>query len=466
MSKAFTSFVVLAAMRTGSNYLEESLNRVAGLTCHGELFNPVFLAYPDQETLFGITMATRDRDPLPLLKLLRKQPGLNGFRYFPDHDPRVLDAILSDPSCAKIRLFRNPLDSYLSLKIARATGQWRLGGPGRRTMQVAFDGAEFCQHLDQLSTFQQTVERALQISGQTAFHLGYDDLGDRAVLAGLAGFLGLPLPAGFSPARKTLPQNPESAQEKVTNPAEMAKVLADLDAFSQSLAPNFEPHRGPGVPQFLVAMGAPVLFMPIPGGPLARIAQWLEVLGAGGGVQAGFTQSGLRDWMKKNPPFRSFTLLANPLCRAWSAYRRLFLTDADPVLAGQIARQFKVPRASADDMVAVRAGFYAFLGFLKANLNGQTALRIDPSWASQTATLQGFARFGQPDLLVREETLLADLQHLCATLGLACPDLPEPDDGTIPPAALCDDETQTLARQAYARDVLGFGFLPFNRVGS
>jgi len=450
-------------MRTGSNFLEESLNRIPGLRCHGEVFNPVFLAYPEQETLFGITQTVRDANPLPLLKRLFTQPGLNGFRYFPDHDPRVLAPILADVACAKILLTRNPLDSYLSLKIARTTGQWRLGGPGRRTSQVAFDGAEFGAHLDQLTGFQKTVRHTMQASGQTAFHLDYDDLGDRAVLAGLVRYLGLAVPADFAPTRKTLPQNPESAADKVTNPDEMARCLAGVEVFSQSAVPNFEPDRGPGVPGFLVARGAPVLFMPIPGFPSEPVVKWLGGLGVGGGVQGGFTQSSLRDWMKSNAPFRSFSVLSHPLCRAWSAYRQLYLTNADPVMAGQIARQAKLVRAAPDDMAGQRAAFHAFLGFLRASLNGQTALRVDPSWASQTAIVHGFGRFGQPDMLLRQDSLAAGLRHLCETLGLDGSKVPEMLDDTAPPPALRDAETQALARQAYARDTLGFGFTRFDR---
>ena len=65
--------------------------------------------------------------PLRLLTSLRqKGEGLTGFRYFHDHDPRVLPVVLEDPACAKIILTRNPIESYVSLKIAQATGQWKL----------------------------------------------------------------------------------------------------------------------------------------------------------------------------------------------------------------------------------------------------------------------------------------------------------------------------------------------------
>ena len=77
-------------------------------------------------------------------------------RQFPDHDPRVLEPILDDRSCAKIMLGRNPLESYLSLKIARQTGQWMLTSEKRRKeAQVPFDATEFASHLEELRTFRQ-----------------------------------------------------------------------------------------------------------------------------------------------------------------------------------------------------------------------------------------------------------------------------------------------------------------------
>ena len=37
----FTSFVMFAGMRTGSNFLEANLNALPGVSCLGEVFNPV-----------------------------------------------------------------------------------------------------------------------------------------------------------------------------------------------------------------------------------------------------------------------------------------------------------------------------------------------------------------------------------------------------------------------------------------
>ena len=100
MAKArFDSFVILAGMRTGSNFLEANLNAMAGVTCFGEVFNPAFIGKKDQLELLGISMTAREADPMALLRKLRDATqGLSGIRFFHDHDPRVLAAVLADTS--------------------------------------------------------------------------------------------------------------------------------------------------------------------------------------------------------------------------------------------------------------------------------------------------------------------------------------------------------------------------------
>ena len=127
--------------------MEANLNAIGRhVTCHGEAFNPHFIGRLKSEDLLGVSLEERDTDPTQLINAIRSAPGcLNGFRYFQDHDPRVLEPALNDPKCAKIILTRNPLDSYLSLKIARAkTKQWQLKNIKRRMdAQVEFDPEEF-----------------------------------------------------------------------------------------------------------------------------------------------------------------------------------------------------------------------------------------------------------------------------------------------------------------------------------
>ena len=122
----FDYFVVFAEMRTGSNFLEANLNAFEGLACHGEAFNPHFIGYPKRDSLLDVTQAVRDDQPRRLLRAIKQTPELSGIRYFHDHDPRVFDLVMEYPACAKIILTRNPVDSYVSWKIAQETGQWKL----------------------------------------------------------------------------------------------------------------------------------------------------------------------------------------------------------------------------------------------------------------------------------------------------------------------------------------------------
>ena len=60
---AFRSFVIFAGMRTGSNLLEATLN-AHDVACFGEAYNPYFIGWPDQQTLYDMTLADREADPL------------------------------------------------------------------------------------------------------------------------------------------------------------------------------------------------------------------------------------------------------------------------------------------------------------------------------------------------------------------------------------------------------------------
>lgn len=466
---AFKSFVIFAGMRTGSNFLEESLSAAPGITLHGEAFNPVFIAYPTETALLGITKSERDARPLTLLRRIVSAPGLNGFRFFPDHDLRVLDDILADQSCAKVILNRNPVESYVSLKIARETGQWKLNDARRlKSAQVSFDGAEFTEHLAQAQEFQLRVLHALQISGQTAFYLDYDDIGDAAVLNGLLCFLGVEGP-DIAPARSLVPQNPQALIDKVDNPGEMTGALAALDRFNLSRTPNFEPRRGPAVPGFVAAAGAPLLFLPIGSAPIAEVEAWLAQLGpqAQAGVIRGFTQATLRDWMRDRVAHRRFCVLRHPVARAYRAFCDVIVGGQKPELNQHLAKHYKLtlPRPEDRDVAGQRRAFCHFLRFVKTNLNGQTNLRVEAAWASQTAILSGFARFALPDVIIRESAMADDLARLCAALGIDFLPLPAPPaSDAVALADIYGDEIETLTHQAYPRDYLALGFRPWGKV--
>ena len=238
----------------------------------------------------------------------------------------------------------------------------------------------------------------------------------------------------------------------------MAATLRDLDPFDLSRIPNFEPRRGPAVPGFVAASGTPLLFLPVKGGPTERIEDWLAGFGSGG-LLRDFTQATLRDWVRGHKATRRFTVLRHPLLRAFAAFEHFVLGGANPDLSNLLARQYKVEVQDPEHAADLQKAFAAFLKFLKSNLNGQTAVRAHASWASQTAVVQGFQQFAPCDLLAREESLVDDLAYLCAGIGVPCPPLQDvPDPSVARLAAIYDEGIGALARQAYARDYLNFGF--------
>ncbi|NDV98464.1 sulfotransferase family 2 domain-containing protein [Salipiger sp. PrR002] len=474
MSNRFDSFVVFAEMRTGSNFLETNLNAMDGLTCHGEAFNPHFIGYPNSSEILGVTQAERDADPLRLLQVIRQQTpgGMGGFRFFHDHDPRVLPTLLEDERVAKIVLTRNPVESYVSWKIAQATGQWKLTNvKKRKDAQAEFDGPEFEAHLARLQDFQVHLMTALQTSGQTAFYVAYEDLQNVAVMNGLAKWLGIPARLDALDASLKR-QNPQPVAEKVANPDEMERALARLDRFNLSRTPSFEPRRGPVVPSYVAGAETPLIYMPIHSGPTDSVRQWLCALDGADeeALITGFSQKTLRQWKRARPGHRGFTVVRHPLARAYDAFCSKIL-DTGP---GGYARIRKTLRrahglplpegAPGPDYTAEqhRAAFDAFLHFVKANLAGQTALRIDGHWASQSQCLQGMAEFTLPDMIVREDEMAVYLPALAMQVGHPAPPEPEPESrSAAAPYALADiydADLEALARDVYQRDYLMFGF--------
>ena len=159
MAQKFQSFVVFAEMRTGSNFLEANLNAIPGVMCYGEAFNPAFVGNANKQDMLGVSLAQRDADPQVLLKAMRRQDGMTGFRYFHDHDPRVFALVVDDPTVAKVILTRNPLESYISWKIARESNQWRTTSAANiKTARPKFEIGDFRARLDALQEFQRSED--------------------------------------------------------------------------------------------------------------------------------------------------------------------------------------------------------------------------------------------------------------------------------------------------------------------
>ncbi|MFD0859297.1 sulfotransferase family 2 domain-containing protein [Roseovarius aquimarinus] len=467
----FDYFVVLAEMRTGSNLLESHLNAFQSFECHGEAFNPAFIGYPNKTEILGITQAMREGDPARLIGTIRdKSNGMGGFRLFHDHDARAIEICLADPRCAKIVLTRNPAESYVSWKIAQETGQWKLTNVKRRKgAKATFDAAEFERHVTSLQAFQLEVQRALQISGQTAFYISYEDLNEIEIINGLARFLGADEALGALGDTLKI-QNPEPLSDKVANFDEMAEALSGLDRFNLTRTPEFEPRRGPAVPAHVVAYRAPLLYMPVKSGPEDEVMAWMAALDevAPEALHTGMNQKGLRQWMRQAAGHRSFTVIRHPAARAHAAFCRRILHPG-PEALGEIRRVLRnfhklpIPGGGPDQSYDRRAhylAFIAFLEFLRANLRGQTSVRVDANWATQTAVLQGMAQFSLPDIIIREDEMAHQLGALAKQVGRpgAAPAPKPAPDTPYALADIYDDEIETLVADIYQRDYVMFGW--------
>lgn len=473
MSK-FDYFILLAEMRTGSNLLETNLNLLDGVTCHGEAFNSSFIGHPKADNLLGIDLGQREADPEALLVKIKNSDRLAGFRFFHDHDHRALDICLADPRCAKIILSRNPLDSFISWKIAQTTGQWKLtNATHSKTSAITFDSPAFEAHLAAIRAFQTDVQHRLQISGQTAFQINYDDLRDVDVLNGLAQFLGADARL-TNVNRKLKKQNPAPLEEKVSNYSQMVEALGRLDRFDLTHVSSFEPRRGPAIPTYVAAPKSGLLYMPLRSGPDRAVRKWLaDVDGATtDALLKKFSQRSLRSWQETHELHRSFAVLRHPLARAHAAFCDRILLDGPRALTeirANLVRvhKLKLPECPPDlnEQASYsdedhRTAFLAFLKFLRSNLAGQTSIRVDPSWASQTTLLQGMAQFAVPDFVLREDSLAQDLPYLAGQVAVAnCPKIADTShrwQGRL--RAIYDETIEAAARDAYARDYAGFGF--------
>lgn len=474
MTSPFDYYIVLAEMRTGSNFLETNLNAADGVACYGEAFNPHFIGYPNKTEILGTTQAERDADPMRLIHAIKAPNGvMGGFRFFHDHDPRVLDIVMNDPRCAKIILTRNPLESYVSWKIAQETGQWKLTDvKRRRDASIRFDPKEFARHVDALQDFQVLLLNQLQQKGQTAFYLAYEDLQDLSVINGLLNWLGAR--GELEALDKSLkPQNPLPITSKVRNPDEMIAALSGLDRFNLSRTPNFEPRRGAGVPSYVAAVDTPLLYLPIRGGPEAAVQHWLAALDGVSvdQLETKMNQKQLRKWKRAAPAHRSFTVLRHPIARAHAVFCAKIL-DTGPGSYAQIRetlrKQFKLPipknfPAPGYSLADHRAAFEGFLEFLRVNIAGQTGLRVDAAWCTQSHAISGFGEFALPDFILREDELEGMLPVIATLQGHPNPPAPEPATGDVPYTLdqIYDAQLEELTAEIYQRDYMMFGFGPW-----
>ncbi|MEL6232933.1 MAG: hypothetical protein AAFR46_00865 [Pseudomonadota bacterium] len=472
-------FAIIAAMRTGSNLLQRTLAQFPDLLCHGELFNPSFVGQPGRSAFEGISRAARDADPLALIDRMIARAGsqLPGFRIFDDHDPRVLAHVAQDPGCARILLDRDPVESFVSLLIARETGQWMLTSKGRRkSAKVHVDSgalAAFCAARD---AARHGFLQQMRTAGCSAFHLRFEELGELALINGLGRHLGSAHRLSRI-APTLLRQNPGPLAAHVINPEAVA-----------SAAKGQRPQGSPAMPALQGARLAPaagLLFVPIPGAQEARITAWLERLAVEGepgqppALRATLSQRGIEAGLRRGEIRLAVTATRHPMARIYDVFMSRFVRPRGkgfPRIRSALVREYGLalpdtePANSADragleargyDLAAHRRGFEVFLDFLALNLAGRTTIRIDPLWTPQVTHLAQIStwlplrRVLGPDLAGTAALLRAELGLTGSEAALAG----QPD----PLFALAETWTPGLAARVarlYAQDHARLGYDP------
>lgn len=240
---ASVRFVVLAAPRTGSNWLCTLLDSHPEVLCHHEIFNPEGLHYSlrlrDGSFDLG-TVAERDRAPEAVLEEVWRQSRGHravGFKLNRGQDERVFRRVLADPGVRTILLRRrNRIRTFVSEAIAERTGQWEsYGGSGTDAgagpRRLVVEAAALRAGVARNERYYGELESALRTGGRPHLSLVYERLADEEERRRMLRFLDVAerpelLTGG------TRKQNPYPLSETIANFEQLARELrgSDLEA--------------------------------------------------------------------------------------------------------------------------------------------------------------------------------------------------------------------------------------------
>jgi LPS sulfotransferase NodH len=238
-------FVVLTSQRSGSNMLRSLLNEHPEVTCFGELMRRTPRRMRSQgyrgalRTLERVdekyrTDSVRFGHPREfvddVMAKLATTP-IVGFKLMLNQHPGFMSELISDPTYAKILLYRaNHLASFSSEKIARATGQGaaRTGMDIKRA-KVRFRKGEFRRFLKTREEKFEDVRKQLAGAGGGHFEIEYLELVEEEDgIARVLKFLGAESACEIKP--RTVRRNPTNLLERFNNPEDVLKELASMGA--------------------------------------------------------------------------------------------------------------------------------------------------------------------------------------------------------------------------------------------
>ena len=422
-------FAILGAMRTGSNLLEKTLEHLGDTVCYGEAFNPSFISGPRKKKVLGYTVETRDADPIGFLEtLIAAEPSrIAGLRIFVGHNQEVTDYILRDPRCFRIVLTRDPVDSYISLKIARKTDQWMLRNPRRRTTtRIRFDEKDFIAYRNRLQAYYAAIDAGLAKYETDAFRIDYTDLGNRALLQELANRMGS---TGQVPAKPPiLRQNPGNWAQKVENHVEMCEVLnlptSRQDEPTQPLTPVMRPD------------GFGVGYAPIYGNAFEPMVALLHRIEVRDFSRARIPAPELFDMASRQVLFVAddpgdapvITMVSDPFRRLHAVFLKEVFGPGAQFSVVRRALQDRVgpvppPRRIANGKAEYSAErhqqhFAGFLNIVEEALSSDSEIEPAPDWQAQSDLLQPFCDRIQIEKIFRHEAFADAVHWLTLTMKL------------------------------------------------
>ncbi|MBL8659788.1 MAG: hypothetical protein JNM75_08540 [Rhodospirillales bacterium] len=231
-------FVVIAAPRTGSNWLCTLLDSHPAILCHHEIFNPegihTAISVRHQDLGFG-TVAERDRNPLEVLdRVWRGSLGhaAVGFKLNRGQHSAVFRHVIADATVRKLVIRRsNRIRTYVSERLAEITGAWESFEHSKTAPTppaVRIDPAQLRRHVALNRRYYDGVEHALAAaSQQRAFEVLYEDLNRPRTRRDMLRFLGVsPDVALRSGTRK---QNDAPLDVLIENHDELRRALRGSD---------------------------------------------------------------------------------------------------------------------------------------------------------------------------------------------------------------------------------------------
>ena len=230
-------FVILAAPRTGSNYLCSTLNTHPDILCHHELFHADKIYYARNLTQGEIDLGTisyRNRMPKKFIQKIWQQTfdsSAIGFKLLSGQNPQAFDLVLKDKSIKKILLLRrNQLRTYVSLLIAKKTNIWSVEKSKPKNdsqVSVEINLDSFYEYINNSQTYYQRLRNKLNKSQQLFLEITYEDLFGRdrqEVQSKTLDFIGVkPLSNSLQETHKK--QNTNELQKLISNFTEVKSQL-------------------------------------------------------------------------------------------------------------------------------------------------------------------------------------------------------------------------------------------------